>query len=126
MSGISSSGSGFDNWRSSDGGTKPSSSGGGGGSGGDSDKCAIYESTVLASPVASVITTLSGGDILILELETAPRNRVVAKNDTGLVAGAITSIRLVDMIECIQAGFSYQAQVMSISGGRVEVEIRPA
>lgn len=125
MSGSSSSGSGFDNWRSTDGGTKPGGSGGGDG-GGDHDKCAIFETTILASPVASVIATLHAGDILLLELETTPRSRVVAKTATGAIAGAITSIRLVDMIECMQAGFMYQAEVRAISGGKVTVEIRPA
>lgn len=123
MSGGSGSGSGFDDWRpSSDGGK----AGGGGGSGGGVDKCAIYERAVLASPVASVIATLNAGDPLTVELETAPRNRIVVKTAAGLVAGAITSVRLVDMIECMSEGYAYAAEVVSISGGRVEVDINPA
>jgi hypothetical protein len=124
MSGGSSSGSGFDSWRTSGGATKPS--GGGGGAGGGTDKCAIYETAVLASPVPAVIATLSVGDILAVDLETSPRDRVVVRTNGGQVAGAITSIRLVDIIECIGEGFSYQAEVKSINGGKIEVEIRPA
>ena len=84
MSGNISSSSGFNNWRSSDGGTKPSGPADAGRSGGgDSDKCAIHETTVLASPFTNVIASLTAGDMLSLELQTAPRNRVIAK--IGLV-----------------------------------------
>ena len=132
MSGGSSSGSGFDGWRTSEGATKPTRPGGGsgggsgGGGGGGSDQCAIYETTVLASPVPDVIATLSPGDTLSVGLETAPRNRVVVRTIAGEVAGAITSVHLVDMIECMSGGYAYEAEVVSITGGRVEVEIRPA
>lgn len=123
MSGGSGSGSGFDDWRSSSDGSK---GGGSGGSGGGADKCAIFERAVLASPVPAVVGTLNPGDPLTVELETTPRNRVVVKTAAGAVVGAITSVRLVDMIECISEGYSYAAEVVSISGGRVEVDIRPA
>ena len=57
-------------------------------------------------------------------METAPRKRVVALAG-GNVAGAITSPRLIDFIECIEAGVEYSAEVKAVSGGRVEIEIRP-
>ena len=116
MSGGSGGGSGFDNWR------KPDAVGGDTNGG---DKCAIYETIVLASPVPNVVASLVVGEILAVVLETNPRNRVVVQNGNQLVAGAITSVRLVDLIECIQAGSEYVGQVISIAGGRVEVEIRP-
>jgi hypothetical protein len=123
MSGGSSSSSGFDSWRPSGGGGRPSGAGGGGGG---TDKCAIYETTVLASPVATVVATLNIGDTLTVGLETSPRNRVVVRTMAGEVAGAITSVQLVDMIECMQGGYAYEAEVKSINGGRVEIEISPA
>lgn len=123
MSGGGDTSSGFDDWRQ----TGTSQSGGAaGGGGGGSDKCAIYEKTVIASAVASVVATLKAGDILLVELETAPRNRVVVKTVAGAVVGAVTSLRLVDMIECLKEKFAYQAEVLSISGAKVEIEIRPA
>lgn len=126
MSGGSSSGSGFDDWRPTN-GPKPGSTGGGGdGTGGGTDKCAIYEQAVLASPDAAVVSSLRVGEILTVGLETSPRNRVVARTNDGAVVGAITSVHLVDMIECMKDGFTYEAEVHSINGGRVEVEIRPA
>lgn len=113
-----------------------SGSGGGGGdnwrtTGGDdnepgSDKCAIIEQTVLNSPVAQVVAQLNGDELLNVELEEQPRRRLVAKTANGEVAGAITSARLVDLIECIQEGHSYVAQVLAKTGGRVDIEIRPA
>ena len=57
MSGGSSSGSGFDEWRTRDGATKPTGpkgDGDGGGADGGADRCAIYETTVLASPVGDL------------------------------------------------------------------------
>lgn len=127
MSGGSSSSSGFDEWRTRDGATKPTGpNGGGDGGGGGADRCAIYETTVLASPVARVVPTLNLGDLLTVALETSPRNRIVVRTNTGAVAGAITSVNLVEVNECMQAGFTYEAEVKSISGGRIEVEISPA
>jgi hypothetical protein len=124
VSGGSSSSSGFDNWRPTSGSARPSGPRGDG-SGGAADGCAIVEQTVLASPVANVVATLAIGDTLTVGLETTPRNRVVVRTIAGQVVGAITSVQLVDMIECMQGGYQYEAEVLSVSGGRVEVQIRP-
>ena len=68
------------------------SGGGGGGSSSDQwrvvgssdgdgdDQCAITERTVLNSPVPDVVADLQVGNILSVELETQPRDRVVAKD----------------------------------------------
>lgn len=110
----------------SGGGGSSSSDWRGRGSGmGDDDKCAIVERTILASPVPALVATLSVGDLLSVELDVNPRKRVVVKNRLGKVIGAITSVRLVDIIECLESGHSYDGQVTSISGGRVGIEIRP-
>lgn len=92
---------------------------------GGPDKCAISEKTVLNSPDQSVIATLKVGDALEVRLETTPRKRLVAVAGGNKIAGSITSARLVDFIECIEAGSEYMADVLSIQGGRVEIEIRP-
>lgn len=122
MSGGGGGGSSFDEWRSPAGG---GSGGGGAGGGGGVDKCAIVERTILNSPVQSVVGALTVGTNLLVELETNPRKRVVVKTMQGAIAGAITSARLVDIIECLQGGYSYGAVVLSINGGRIEVEIMP-
>lgn len=90
------------------------------------DKCAIVERTVLNSPNPTVVAGLNVGDILQVELETQPRSRLVAKTTVGATAGAITSTSIVDIIECIQNGSAYEAEVLAINSGKVEIEIRLA
>ncbi|WP_165498991.1 hypothetical protein [Rhizobium leguminosarum] len=80
------------------------------------------EVTILASPNSSVITTLAVGSILTVAL-SGPR--VVAQAVAG-VAGAITSARLPEIIQCLNAGQQYAARVTAINGGAVTVEIYPA
>ena len=113
-------------------------SGGGGGGindgnwriGGESpsgeDKCAITERTILNSPNAAVIANLAVGDILAVTLVPGQRSRLEAIAGNGQTAGAVTSRRMVDIIECIKNGFIYEAQFISINAGRVEIEIRLA
>lgn len=113
MSGSGSNSGSSDDWR-------PPSTGGSG-----SDKCAISEKTVLNSPDPAVVATLKPGATLEVRLETTPRKRLVAVAGNGQTAGSITSARLVDFIECIEAGSEYIADVLAISGGRVEIEVRP-
>ena len=114
-----------------------SGSGGGGSSNGqwrlasssngdEDDQCDIMERTILNSPIPDVVANLQVGHILSVELETSPRYRVVAKTQARLVAGAITSTRLVDIIECLQKNIQYKARVLSVMAGRIEIEIRRA
>jgi len=118
MSGGGGGGGSNDDWRRAGGG-------GGAGSGGP-DKCAFTERTILNSPNSAVVSTLNGGEVLLVELESQPRKRVIVKTAAGVLAGAITSARLVDIIECLELGVAYEAEVLSISGGRIEIEVRPA
>lgn len=97
-----------------------------GGAGGGVDRCAITERANLNSPVAAVISTLSVGDPLIVELIDGTTPRIVLKTVTNQIAGSLTSRLLVTFIECLRDGFAYSAEVLSISGGLVEIEISPA
>lgn len=114
MSGSGDGGGSTDDWR------PPLGAGGGG-----QDRCGIVERTVLNSPNPDVIATLKAGQLLFIELELAPRKRVVAKIASGEVAGAITSPQLIDFIECLENDYLYEAEVKAVNGGRVEIEIRP-
>ena len=78
-----------------------------GGAGGGVDRCAISERANLNSPVAAVISTLSVGDPLIVELIDGTTPRIVLKTVSNQI-------------------FAYSAEVLSISGGLVEIEISPA
>jgi hypothetical protein len=80
------------------------------------------EETILASPNMAVVSTLSVGAILTV-LQAG--SRVVAQAPVG-TAGAITSARLPDIIQCLNAGQQYLARVTQINGGAVTVEIYPA
>lgn len=103
-----------------------SQSGGGGEGGGATDNhCAITEKTILNSPNPAVVPTLTVGNILSVELETTPRKRVVVKDAAGQIAGAVTSARLLDIIQCLESGFKFEVEVLIISGGRIELELRP-
>ncbi len=106
-------GGGADDWRTPSGTGPP-----------DSARCMIVEQTVLSSPVPAVVAVVSVGQVLDVLLETTPRKRLVVQTTGGAVAGAITSARLVDFIECIEAGFDYVAEVLAVNGGRVDIEVR--
>ncbi len=88
------------------------------------DKCNIIERTVLNSPVAAVVLTLSVGSVLSVHFVEHPRTRLEVLDGKGQTAGAVTSPRLIDLIECIQQGNNYEARVIGTDGGRIEVEIR--
>lgn len=101
--------------------SRPGQGGGGGGAPGP-NPCMFTEETILASPNMVVVSTLSVGAILTV-LQAG--SRVVAQAPVG-TAGAITSARLPDIIQCLNAGQQYLAKVTQINGGAVTVEIYPA
>ena len=90
----------------------------------DNDCLIIDEETRLQSPVPEVISTLKPGDILTLKT-TAGRAPVVAVNALGKTAGSIVPSSLSSLIRCIENGFSYVANVISIRGGICIVHIVP-
>jgi hypothetical protein len=93
----------------------------GGQEGGGVDRCIITIETTLASPVPTEVATLTVGEILALVLEEAPP-AVVAVRPSGARVGAITQ-RAADFSRCIQDGYAYSAEVLSINGGAVTVLI---
>ncbi|WP_326893481.1 hypothetical protein U8P73_31170 (plasmid) [Rhizobium beringeri] len=93
----------------------------GGSGGGGPNPCVFTEVTILASPNSAVIAVLVVGTILVVAL-SGPR--VVAMHGSN-IAGSITSARLADIIQCINAGQQYEARVTTISGGAVTVEVYP-
>lgn len=106
--------------------SNPSSGRGGGGGGGDPDPCDIVEIVPLNSPQPSVIATLTLGDVLIVNLNRSgpsPVLEILASG--GRRAGALTHRNHVRIIGCIDAGRAYQAVVVNIRGGSVEVRVEP-
>ena len=113
MSGPGDGGDGRDEWRPGvpDGGI-------------EEDECNISELTILSSPNPQIVNTLIENEVLTIELQGQDPQRLVAKTQGGGVAGAITSKEMPKIAECIRAGFDYQALVLSVDGGRVEVMVQ--
>lgn len=89
----------------------------------DENKCDITDSTILSSPVSAVVQSLAKNDVLSIVLESQDPVRLKVKTKDGKTAGSITSKRMPDIVECIQKGFEYEAEVQSVDGGRVEVRV---
>lgn len=104
-------------------------SGGGTGSGGgigpgpnheyDCSKVSIY--TNLNSPNPAVLNQLSVGTILAIEME--PQTGAVAAYYNNQIAGTITHSSLIQLIKCLEEGYSYKATVTSLNGGSCTIHI---
>ena len=103
--------------------TRGASTGGASGSygGGGVDSCVLRFNTVLASPVPAEVAALSIGDVLVVLLQDAPP-AVTACQPDGTIVGGITQ-EVLRLRSCIQQGYTYEAAVLSISGGAVQVEV---
>lgn len=92
-----------------------------GGTGSGADSCTLRFNTVLASPVPAEVATLSIGDVLVVLLQDAPP-AVTACQPDGTVVGGITQ-EAPRLRSCIQQGHTYEAVVLSINGGAVQVQV---
>lgn len=82
-----------------------------------------FEAAIM-SPDPEVVRSLHKGDILLLALrQQKPGGTIVVLKD-NLVAGSIIE-HVTELVRCIQAGHSFEAKVLSISGGDVRVQVRP-
>lgn len=108
---------GSDDWKFR--GISPAA-GGASGSVGE-EKCRFVHTTLLNSPNASVLQTLSIGDQLDI---TNNGISIVAITRTGQTAGSITYKHLVDLVECIGDGWKYVAIVLEINGGSCKIQIK--
>jgi hypothetical protein len=86
--------------------------------------CDIVELTNLNSPNATVLRTLKVGDVLDVQFRTGPPARLVAVTPRGSIAGSITSASMLQLIQCIGAGWNYEAEILQLSGGMCQVELR--
>jgi len=78
----------------------------------------------LHSPNPAVVPQLSVGDLLTIQLTQGAR-LVAEAYWHGQVAGSILSAQLQKFLDCLQQGYSYQATVLSITGGSVRVRVMP-
>jgi len=72
-----------------------------------------------------VIAGVRVGDILNVVFQAGPPQRLVAQTQAGAVAGSITSPLMPQIIRCIQNGYSYVAEVLSVHGAICQIRIRP-
>lgn len=101
--------------------TKKGRSGGGAGDGG-SDPCDIDKKTILNSPDPAILKTLKVGEVLKVEVASGARKILEAKKG-GNVAGSVTFPEMGQVIECIESGEAFEAEVVSISGGQCQVRV---
>ena len=87
--------------------------------------CDVVENTTLNSPNRTVIATLRQGDVLDVDLDSGPPQRLLAATRAGATAGSITSPSMLQIITCIKAGHAYIAEVLTIRGAVCQIQIRP-
>jgi hypothetical protein len=100
--------------------------GSGGDSGGGTDPCDIEIESVLQSVQVEALRGSKVGTILSVALEMENGSeRLCAKHDDKIV-GSIVSMFATTIIECIQKGNRYQAEITEIHGHQCRVRIKKA
>lgn len=109
------------------------SGGGGGGGGGlgggfspaERTPCAELEfRTSIASPQPAA-EALTVGDVLQIGLSSGAPIVIQLIDRNGELVGSVIS-RISDLLPCLQDGFRYEAEVVSVDGGTIQIEVRPA
>lgn len=107
--------------------------GGGGGGGGNrgvpppqaTSSCETIDfSTVLASPNPIMLATVEVGQAFPVNIRTAGKTKVAVVVAKDEVLGTITSPEAVTLVDCIEKGFRYRAQILEIRGGVCRVRVR--
>jgi hypothetical protein len=91
------------------------------------DSCdRLTSETTLTSPDRAVISQLTNGTLLDVEVDNSGARPVVRAVYQGQIAGSITSSIIQRLVECIEDGYRYVAEVVNVQGGtcRVRVHIR--
>jgi hypothetical protein len=94
--------------------------------GGQPDVCNISEVTNLNSVDPKALITIGVGTVLQVRYAPGPPMRLLAETGQGSTVGSITSPSMPQLIQCIQAGRSYVAEVQALRGGICRVEVRLA
>lgn len=125
---MSGSGGGGGDWRPEPKVPVPEPKGGAGGAGGgvSGDPCVIEELTSLNSVSPTALRNVRSGTLLDVVFLPGPPQRLVAQDSTGQTVGSITSRSMLQIIECIQSGRQYVAEVLGIQGGSCQVRVRLA
>ena len=79
--------------------------------------------TNLASPQAVVVNNLTEGEILSIHAIT-DQGPIQAFDENEQIAGTIISREQVRLLNCINKGIQYEAEVLSVRNGQCEIQIR--
>jgi hypothetical protein len=83
--------------------------------------------SILNSPNPAVVPTLIAGTILqVAGQPRADGTLVVVALHGNAVAGSITSDLLLRLIDCMNAGHDFVAEITAVRGARVDVHVRHA
>ena len=103
---------------------------GGGGGGGtwveqQSDDCGkLSQQTTLNSPNRTVVSQLKKGDLLDIQVKAVGKSVVVEALHNGQVAGSVTSSIIQQLVECLEKGYEYVAEVLNdVQGGACRIHI---
>ena len=76
------------------------------------------------SPKAAVLAAHKVGGRLDVDVDkTGVAPVLVVKSPAGAVAGSLTFNGYLEIIQCISSGYSYEAIILSVSGGVFEVRV---
>lgn len=79
--------------------------------------------TQLASPKASVVATITVGDLLEISLSQSSNQQTVVALHDGDEAGGIVDPHLSQLRNCLNQGELFQARALQVSGGQVRLRI---
>jgi hypothetical protein len=92
---------------------------------GRSEPCDRFKvETALQSPNSEVVESLKAGEVLQLRLDPVRDRHAVVVLKGGKVAGSLVFASLQKLVECIQAGHVFVAEVSAVSGPACRLRVR--
>src|SRR5437870_382356 len=90
------------------------------------DACkALRLETILMSPQVPALASVKVGNVLTVALQGAQQHRFVAVlNASGAPIGTVGSDRTIQLIDCLDRGYVYVAEVVALDGAACRVLIR--
>lgn len=79
----------------------------------------------LNSPQPAVLAQLAAGALLTVSIAPLPQTAVYLLHNQQ-IAGSLTGQKIISLINCIQNGYQFEAEVISVLGGLCTVDVRPA
>lgn len=90
----------------------------------DREVCNEINFTVsIASPDPEIVSLLKKGDMLQVAIRESQKRTFVAVLYKDNIAGSIIE-RASKLASCIKEGYAFEAEVLSISGGKIEINVR--